>query len=113
LFVPDGRVLQSNFTDLKTVFIEKLGFLAFPVTFIFGVFETIITSASTTTCALAPEGTFFGAHLNINLCSVSSLMTPTIFNGLLILARSAIVLSLVFALFRKYMEIIKEGRSTT
>ncbi|MFZ2836168.1 MAG: hypothetical protein WAZ21_02515 [Candidatus Saccharimonadales bacterium] len=121
LFLPSGDLFSENFNELRDFFNEKFGFLIFPIDFIGRVFTAMMPTNPNGTypscvynngqygvpalCSLH-VGPILGGELVIDF-GFAEKHFPAFFN----LARAAlgglVSLSLIYALHRKYMRVIK------
>lgn len=87
LFTPDGTTFEYSFNELQEFFLEKFGFLTYPIEFALDLFDATVGEITnnanwgTTQCGGSQElGTgsaFMGGNVSLNLCAMpSSVMTP-------------------------------------
>lgn len=107
LFIPTGQFFKELFDDFNSFFNEKLGFIAYPITFLIGFFTDVMNAAGSPNCAIE-GGSLFGVNADIDLCKMQNNI-PQIYNGIIVLIRAAVAFTLIFALFRKYHEVVGEG----
>lgn len=107
LFIPTGQFFKELFDDFNSFFIKKLGFIAYPITFLIGFFTDVMNAAASPNCAIE-GGSLFGVNADIDLCKMQNNI-PQIYNGIIVFIRAAVAFTLIFALFRKYHEVIGEG----
>ena len=107
LFIPTGQFFNELFSDFGDFFNEKLGFIAYPISFLIGFFTDVMNAAGTPTCSLE-GGSIFGVNADVDLCTMQD-KVPVIYNGIITFIRAAVAFTLIFALFRKYHEVVGEG----
>lgn len=107
LFIPTGQFFNELFSDFGNFFNEKLGFIAYPITFLIGFFTDVMNAASSPTCQME-GGSIFGVNADVDLCTMQD-KVPVIYNGIITFIRAAVAFALIFALFRKYHEVVGEG----
>jgi len=106
LFVPDPSFFQDYWNDFSEFLNTKLGMLYTSIAFVFGVFGTVITNGASTACLIAPPGELFGSPVSFDICSFEEVVGNTVFVVLQSLVISLTVLALIFALYRKYQEVV-------
>lgn len=109
LFAPESDELQAEFDDFTSFFDAKFGFLLFPFEFIINVFSAFGTGGgfcNSSTCNLAVPD-FYGSTLNIDLLQWR-LTAPSVFTVLVNVIRGLTVVTLIAAIHRKYLEVIKK-----
>ena len=103
LFIPDGTQIKSSFDDLTTFMNNKLGFLAYPFTFIGNVFNAFTSGSSwcnDTGCS-KNFGNLFGHPFNVNLGQMQTTM-PSIWFWFTGMIRGLTILTLLLAVRQKY-----------
>lgn len=107
LFIPSGQFFNEIFKDFGDFFNKKLGFIAYPITFLITFFNDVMNAAGSPSCRIE-GGTLFGVNTDVDLCTMQRSI-PVIYNGIIIFIRSAVAFALIFALWRKYHEVVGEG----
>lgn len=104
LFVPNGVTIREKFNAMMSSLMTTLGFLGYPLDFIIGVFGAI----SNNTTALGGKlnfGNFFGGNVQIDLAALQT-ANSSLFDLVMNIVRGSTVLSLIFILRRKYLEVV-------
>jgi hypothetical protein len=106
LFMPRHSFFNGWSSNLGDFLNSKLGFVATSFAFVASLFGGIIEGAATTSCTIAPPGTLFGQPFSINVCQFATIIGSTpwgVMQGLIV---SLTVLALIFAGYRKYLEVV-------
>jgi len=106
LFVPSSRFYSEYWTSLTTTLNDKLGFIYQSIAAIIGILTGLIASSATPDCTFTPNGEFYGAHLNLNLCTFEEVFPTgwTVFQTIII---GLTVMALILAFQRKYHEVLE------
>ncbi len=106
LFVPDGGTIKSSYDSLSTFMNAKLGFLAYPFTFIGNVFAAFTSGSSwcNSSSCIKNFGTLFGQPFVLNLGQVQTTM-PTIWTWFTAMIRGITILLLLLAVRGKYRSV--------
>jgi hypothetical protein len=110
LFAPSGTVISQDFTDFNTFLQAKLGFFAYPITFIvnmFNAFSSSTTGCNTSSCNI-DFGNFYGHDFKINYLAPDQIST-SIWTYLRLVIQSITVLALVLGVYRKILAISTGG----
>jgi len=105
-FVPDLDVIVDLFNTVRVTFEEKLGFMAFPFTFIAGLFNTVKNSGNCEPNCTLNFGNFFGRSLNVDPLILKQEL-PTYYNTLVLFMRGSIIFAVVVSYYRKYLQIVR------
>lgn len=106
LFVPKYSFFQSWTSDFGQFLNSKLGFLYTSFSTITTLFGGIITNGATGTCAVDPPGDLFGAPVSFDVCLFEESFGSTIWGIMQGVVISLTILALVFAGYRKYLEVV-------
>lgn len=106
LFVPSTQWFANYFDNFRSFMEEKLGMIFFPIGFLIDLFGSMANNAINTSCSVNPDGQIFGASLDINVCRLEQ-SAGNIANAIFLVMRSVVVIYLIFALYRKYLEVVK------
>lgn len=106
LWVPDGSVIKSSFDDLNTFMNNKLGFLAYPYTFLSNLLNSFNSSSSwcNSTSCVKNFGNLFGHAFTVNLGQTAATM-PTLWTWFTAMLRGILVLTLILAIRQKYRQV--------
>ena len=106
LWVPDGTKIKASFDSMATTLGDRLGFLSYPFTFLasfWGAYNSSSNWCNSTTCVKS-LGTVFGTNFTINFGAMQQ-ETPTVWTFLTLAARGLAVVTLMFALRAKWVEV--------
>lgn len=106
LFQPDSSTMNQLFDDLRTLMETKLGFLAYPLTFIVDLFNAMINAPTCSDPCNITFGQFYGSDFGINITaikSVSTLWWDFAVNAI----RGTTVVALMLAFYRKWKEVLQ------
>ena len=106
LFVPSYSFTQPWINNMGTFLNEKLGFVYSSFSFIGGLFGGIIANGATTTCLISAPGTLFDAPFEVDVCKMQEVVGNTVFQLIQGLVISLTILALMFAGYRKYLEVV-------
>lgn len=104
LFVPDNNALTQDATNLKSFAIVKLGFLTFPFTFMNDIFNAFMSAGSSGHTVGCGSATFLGGHFCLDLEQWAT-TAPTFWSWFTGIVQAVTVLSLMFFLYRKFVEV--------
>ncbi len=106
LFVPDGDNIKASYDSLNAFMNNKLGFLAYPFTFIGNVFSAFTSGSSWCNSSSCTKnfGTLFGQPFVLNLGQVQTTM-PTIWTWFTAMIRGITILLLLLAVRNKYRSV--------
>lgn len=108
LFIPNESDLADSWNNFSTFMQGKLGFLTYPFTFVIDVFDAFTTSTSgcTSSSCTYDFGNFYGHDFSVNFLA-PKLISPSLFNYLLLVIQSLTVIALVYEVHKKYLEVVK------
>jgi hypothetical protein len=109
LFAPKASDISASWSGLNTFFAGKLGFLAYPLTFLNNMFNAFTSSSSwcnATTCTKS-FGNFMGSNFSIDLLAMQH-TAPTLWTWFLNLVRGATIVTLFIAVKKKYEQVISK-----
>lgn len=105
LFIPSPAFIENYIHEFGDYMSSKLGFLATAFGFVIDYVEVALDI--TPKCVIDDlPGTFFGTQLNLNLC-VFEENYPNVFNAMMLIVRSLILVGVVFASRHQLIAIIK------
>lgn len=105
LFVPRSSFMTGFTTKIQTDLNTNLGGVYQSISFFQNFIGTIVTQSAVGTCMLDPPGTFFGSEVSFNLCIFQDQFSE-VWVVMQSLAVGGTSLILVFALVRKYQEVV-------
>lgn len=108
LFVPDGAQVQADFEEFEDAMTAKLGFLAYPVTFMVDVFEAFTATGSgtcTTEGCVKSFGNLFGGGFSIDFASVA-VNFPSLWSWLCGFLIGLTILELIIMIRKKALGVI-------
>lgn len=103
LFIPDLDALTVAFGAIGDALTNTLGFVIYPITWLVDTANAMISQGATT--GGINLGTFFGSRFIVDF--QAPLQNMGWMSGLFDLAKAGIVLSLMFTLWHKYMEVVR------
>lgn len=106
LFVPRYSFYTAWVADFTSFLQTKLGFVYTSLATVTNIFTGIIASGSTTECSISAPGTLFGTTFSVNVCDFETIIGNTSWLLLQGLVISVTVIGLVFAAYRKYLEVV-------
>jgi len=108
LWAPNGDTIKASFDDFNSFMTTKLGFIAYPITFLVQLVssfnDTSQTWCTTTSCS-KDVGALYGSHLVINFLQVKQAW-PTLWAWLVTSLQGLTVLSVILAIRHRYLEIL-------
>jgi len=113
IFFPDTTYLQSKFTELSFFFVNKLGFLTYPLTFIVNMisaFQDTTQNWCTETSCVKSFGNLWGSPFAIDFLTLKNSI-PTYWDWFIIFLRGATVIGLLSAIYRTLMTTLKGSGS--
>lgn len=108
LFVPRYSFFESWTTSFGDYLNSKLGFVYQSIALIITLFNGLVSNASSGTCTVSPPGEIFGASFTVDVCDFQQVVGNTVFNLLQGLVISLTILALIFAGYRKYIEVVSQ-----
>jgi len=108
LFMPDGDRMADLFDELKTAFLDQLGFLAFPFTYVYDIGEATIASSTGDfncdipgNCVAAFDGEMLGGEVSLDFGAMRQGMSGyyALVQNIL---RATTIFALVVAFYHKY-----------
>jgi len=109
LFKPDTASIQADFNSLSTFLNNKLGFIAYPFTFLVDVFNAFSGTSNnwcTTSSCTKDFGTLFGHDFIVDL-NAPQIAYPTLWAWFKNFIIGVTVLELLIAIYGKYKAIIR------
>lgn len=106
MFLPRNGFYESFFGDISKFLEQKLGFIYQSIATLFSLLGGIITASATPNPILSPTGgTFFGTTVNFDMSYLEDNF-PAMWTAIITIVRSATVLALIFAFYRKWHEVV-------
>jgi hypothetical protein len=113
LFVPDSTQLQTEYSSLSTSLATHLGFLTYPLTFVVDLFNSFSSSSSwcSSSGCVKDFGSIYGHDYSLDIAAVAEAW-PSAWTLISAAMRGMIVLALMLAIWRKFIEIMNSGAAT-
>lgn len=107
LFKPDSGKIGTAFGDFNTTMTNKLGFLAYPITFLVSVLNAFTSTDSTcsTTSCVKSFGNLFGHNFSLNL-SQPGVSMGSYWSYFRLFIQGTTILTVVLAIKQRYRGII-------
>lgn len=109
LFIPQGEQISSEIQRIYDFYTEKLGFLAYPITFLVDANDTL-TNAGNSFCnannCVLDLGNFYGSNVQIDFLTIQQI-NAQLWTFILFIIRGATIIWIIERLHDEYLEMVK------